>query len=96
MVVIILSILVIILGYTTLNQMKKVEVYEDNLEQFYEQLSTVLRTMRELDQKQMFETDDEVGNVFQQIVETVNSLRPILYGIQDEEKEKDRFRNPQS
>lgn len=76
--------------------MKKVEVYEDNLEQFYEQLSTVLRTMRELDQKQMFETDDEVGNVFQQIVETVNSLRPILYGIQDEEKEKDRFGNPSS
>jgi len=28
----------------------------------------------------MFENDDEVGDVFAQITDTVNELRPFIYG----------------
>jgi hypothetical protein len=43
--------------------------------------------MRSLDEKKMFETDDEVGEVFSQLVEMLNTLRPLLYGIQLNEEE---------
>jgi hypothetical protein len=36
--------------------------------------------MRELDERQMFEKDDEVGDVFAQLIDTVNELRPFIYG----------------
>ena len=45
----------------------------------------VLHTMRVLDEKKMFESDDEVGTLFQQLTEIVGSLRPLLYGTTDDE-----------
>jgi hypothetical protein len=43
--------------------------------------------MRALDEKQMFETDDEVGEIFSQLRDILFDLRPILYGKEpDEEK----------
>jgi hypothetical protein len=45
----------------------------------------VLHTMRVLDEKQMFETDDEVGTLFQQLTEIIGTLRPLLYGNTDDE-----------
>jgi hypothetical protein len=62
---------------------------EDAIENFYTRLDRTLKTMRAIDQREMFEKDDEVGSVFNQIVDTVNDLRPLLYGsdIEDGEKE---------
>lgn len=85
--IVILVLLVVILGYTTFNLFKKLETYEDSIEQFYSALSVVLDTMRNLDEKQMFESDDEVGTVFKQLADILFTLRPIIYGKeQDEEK----------
>jgi hypothetical protein len=42
--------------------------------------------MRGLDSKNMFESDDEVGTVFQQMNEILNTLRPLVYGSANEEK----------
>jgi hypothetical protein len=46
--------------------------------------------MRTLDEKQMFEKDDEVGDLFSQLTDTINELRPLLYGsvidVETEEK----------
>jgi high-affinity Fe2+/Pb2+ permease len=82
-----LSILVVALGYTTYNLLKKLEVYEKSIEEFYTSLSFVLHTMQVLDERKMFESDDEVGTVFQQMAEILFTLRPIIYGKeQDEEK----------
>jgi hypothetical protein len=75
-------ILSVVLGFTTWNLLRKIEVYEQNLEQFYAALSVTLATMRQLDEKQMFETDDEVGTLFQQLVDIMSNLRPILYGME--------------
>lgn len=69
-----------VLGYIVYNTAKKMETYESAVEQFYSALSIVLHNLRAIDEKQMFENDDEVGSVFQQIVDIVNELRPLLYG----------------
>jgi hypothetical protein len=83
-------ILSAILGFTTWNLLRKIEVYEQNLEQFYSAIAITLATMRQLDEKQMFETDDEVGTLFQQLVDILSNLRPILYGMEpNDNNEKD-------
>jgi hypothetical protein len=86
------SILInVALGYATWNILRKNEVMEDAIDIFYTRLDTTLQTMRAIDERQMFEKDDEVGSVFNQIVDTVNELRPLLYGsnIEDGQKENE-------
>ena len=91
-VVVIISILLnAALGYACWNLLRKNEVMEDAIDIFYTRLDTTLQTMRAIDSREMFEKDDEVGSVFNQIVDTVNDLRPLLYGsnIEDGEKENE-------
>jgi len=76
-------------------QLSKIEIYEQWIEE-YEQwivgvrndVSKTLQTMRDLDDKQMFEKDDEVGSVFQQMLGLVEKLnqRTILENEKEEEK----------
>jgi hypothetical protein len=73
------------MGYIIFNLSTKITLYEQTIQTFYEDTSIVLHTMRVLDEKQMFETDDEVGTLFQQLTEIVGSLRPLLYGTTDDE-----------
>lgn len=77
----------VVLGYATYNSLRKIEFYEQQIEEFYSALSVVLHTMRAIDTRQMFEDDDEVGSVFQQLSDIVSTLRPLLYGISDEKEE---------
>lgn len=69
----------IIFIFTTINILRKVEVYEDTIQQFYSALSITLHNMRAIDERQMFENDDEVGVTFQNLTDIVNELRPLLY-----------------
>jgi len=82
---IVLSVICITLSYVVWNLLQKLEAYEQNIEQFYSALTVTLANMRLIDQKQMFETDDEVGTIFQQLVDIVSNLRPILYGMENNE-----------
>lgn len=84
----ILASLIAILTYIIINLLKKLETYEQTIEEFYSSLSIVLHTMRALDEKRMFETDDEVGEVFSQLTDVISTLRPILYGQEQDDKEK--------
>jgi hypothetical protein len=79
------------LGYACWNMLRKNEMMEDAINNFYARLDRTLKTMRAIDTREMFEKDDEVGSVFGQIVDTVNDLRPLLYGsdIEDGEKENE-------
>lgn len=89
-VILIISILVNgALGYACWNLLRKNEVMEDAIDIFYTRLDRTLQTMRAIDSRQMFEKDDEVGSVFTQIVDTVNDLRPLLYGSNMEDGEKE-------
>jgi hypothetical protein len=70
----VLSILVVILGFTTFNLLKKQEKAEDILMSYLEYLDNISRTiemsdkmLKDLDRKGSFKSDDEVGFFFEQI-----------------------------
>jgi len=77
----VLSMLVVILGFTTFNLMKKQEKSEDILAGYLEYLDRLSRVieisdkkLKEIDRGGMFEKDDDVGVIFQSIV----NLQEIL------------------
>lgn len=70
----ILAVVVIILGYTNLNLLKKVEKQEDILNQYQVYLYSIDETikesskkLKEIDRKGMFSSDDEIGWFFEQV-----------------------------
>ena len=72
--IIILSVLVVILGYTTYNLLRKNEKQEDILAGYLDYLDKLSRVievsetkMKEVDSRGTFSSDDEVGFFFQQI-----------------------------
>jgi type II secretory pathway pseudopilin PulG len=72
--IIILSILVVVLGFTTFNLLKKNEKQEDilmgymsYLNKFSDYIEETEKRLKEIDQKGSFETDDEVGFFFEQL-----------------------------
>jgi hypothetical protein len=80
-VTIILGIMVVILGYTTFNLLRKNEKQEDILTGYMTYLNKISETiesadkkMQEVDTKGSFKSDDEVGFFFQQI----QSIQTIL------------------
>ena len=84
-VIIILSVLVIALGYTTYNLLRKFEKQEDILAGYLEYLDKLSRVievsdekLKEIDSRGTFESDDEVGFFFQQI----KGLQDILNDFQ--------------
>jgi uncharacterized membrane protein YukC len=79
--VIILSLLVIVLGYTTYNLLKKNEAQEDillgymsYLNKFSDIIDFSDKKLKEVDAKGSFKSDDEVGFFFEQI----KALQDIL------------------
>ena len=72
--IIILSIVVIVLGYTTFNLLRKIEKQEDILSSYLTYLDRISRVievsdkkLKTIDAKGTFSSDDEVGFFFQQI-----------------------------
>lgn len=72
-------ILNVVMGYVIINQLRKTETYEDAIERYFVSTINILRTARSLDDKQMFEKDDEVGTLFQQLMLTIGELRAVIY-----------------
>jgi len=72
--IVILGILVVILGYTTFNLLKKNTKQEDILISYLEYLNKISgiiefseKKMKEVDAKGHFQSDDEVGFFFEEI-----------------------------
>ena len=72
--IIILSVLVLALGYTTYNLLRKFEKQEDILAGYLDYLDKLSRVievsdekLKQIDSRGTFESDDEVGFFFQQI-----------------------------
>ena len=63
--------MLIALLYAVYNLLSKVERYEDFIDQQELNNQTLLETLRRIDSKQMFEKDDEVGSLFNQISNTI-------------------------
>ena len=74
---IILGIVSVTLGFTTYNQMRKVERLETWVENYSARIIQTKRILDELDSEGKFKYDDEIGTVFTAIKDTVNDLNKI-------------------
>ena len=74
---IILGVLVVTLSYTTYNQFQKVERLEDWIENYSARLIQTKNVLDELDSEGKFESDDEIGVVFEGIQRAVNDVTNI-------------------
>jgi hypothetical protein len=82
-----LAILSIVMTYLVVNLNRKIKIYEDAIQAFYENVSIVLHTMRSIDEREIFQQDDEVGQTFQELLDVLGLLRPLIYGVSDDTKE---------
>ena len=57
--------------YFVVNLLRKVEAYEDYIDSEIKNNETLLETLRRIDNKQMFEKDDEVGSLFDKIKQII-------------------------
>jgi hypothetical protein len=71
--------------YVNWNLLRKIEVLEEANEEatiwvqnYDASLKNILKTIRELDSKKIFESDDEVGTTFDAISKTIESLAELL------------------
>tara|TARA_Y100000114_G_scaffold59015_1_gene53998 strand:+ start:273 stop:551 length:279 start_codon:yes stop_codon:yes gene_type:complete len=78
---IILGILVVVLGFTTFNLLRKVESLEDYVVDYNEfvtklrdQISSSTERLKQIDQKGTFEGDDEIGWFFNEVKIIQNEL----------------------
>jgi hypothetical protein len=76
-IIIILVILLAVAGYNVWNLLNKLERYEDFIEQEQKRNNALLEALREIDSREMFEKDDEVGSIFYQIKETIERFKQI-------------------
>lgn len=81
--VVVSSLLIGILSYACWNLLKKNEELEDAINMFYARTNATVKYMRFMDERQMFERDDEVGEVFKLLVETVDKLYGFVTEIRD-------------
>ena len=74
---ILLTLLVLILSWTTLNQLRKVERLETWIEDYAQRILDTKQVLEEIDAKGSFEADDEIGVVFTSIKEAVDEINEI-------------------
>ena len=74
---ILLSIIILMLGWTTFNLTRKVERLETWIESYAQRIQDTQRVLKEIDSKGDFEADDEVGVIFQAIKEAIDELNEI-------------------
>tara|TARA_B100001564_G_scaffold73125_1_gene58166 strand:+ start:28 stop:348 length:321 start_codon:yes stop_codon:yes gene_type:complete len=93
-IVVVLVALLIILVYIINNLLKKVELYEDIIEdqtKYLNKLSTTVeegdKHLKTLDERGVFQSDDEIGEFFNQLKEVQSELNkfklPLNYGKEE-------------
>ncbi len=77
-----LILLLLIAGYVILNLLGKLEKYEDAVEEYQSFIQSeeirnqsLLDALRQIDSREMFEKDDDVGSIFYQIKETIERFK---------------------
>lgn len=78
LIVIVLSSLSAILIYGLYISSKKIDAYEQFILERNEAYKGLLYRIRDLDQKEMFEKDDEVGVIFTEIKEEIEEFQKII------------------
>jgi hypothetical protein len=86
--VVFLIVVVGVMGYAIVNLLRRNEELEDAINAFYARTDATLKYMRFLDEKQMFENDDEVGDVFKLLVGCLDKLYAFVTEIRDGDTEE--------
>ena len=74
---ILLSLVIVTLGWTTFNLTRKVERLETWIENYAQRIQDTQDVLKEIDSKGSFEADDEIGVVFTSIKESIDELNEI-------------------
>jgi hypothetical protein len=72
--------------YVIFNLLRKLEKLEDWTETYIDKINEVNTKIRQIDYKGYFQTDDEVGQIFEQIKNEVQSLEELTEVEDDKEK----------
>ena len=75
---ILLSLVIITLGWTTFNLTRKVERLETWVEDYAERIQTTKQILDDVDTTGHFEADDEVGVIFTSIKDTIEELNQYI------------------
>lgn len=95
LIVSLLFICLVLSSYAIYNLLRKVEAYEDAVEiqtRYLQNISTTITKGREhinmLDERGIFQADDEVGTFFEAIKVIQENLNQYAQEVEDAEKEK--------
>ena len=76
--IIFLFLIILALLYGIFNVIRKIEYYEGFILDRRLKYEQLLKTIREIDSNELFEKDDDVGTVFTQIKDEIESFENIL------------------
>ena len=79
-------ILTLTLSYAVYNLLVKQEQLEEWVEDYIDRINEVNTKIRQIDYKGYFEVDDEVGQVFEQLKNEVQSLEELTEVEEDKEE----------
>ena len=77
---IVLGLLVLSEGYVIWNLTRKTELLETWVENFSDRITQVQRELKDIDSTGHFESDDEIGAIFDSIKEVINELNDFTEG----------------
>ena len=77
---IVLGIVILAEGYVIWNLMRKTELLETWVEDFGDRVTRVQQELSEIDSTGHFESDDEIGSIFDSIKEVINELNDLTEG----------------
>ena len=77
---IVLGIIVLTEGYIIWNLNRKTELLETWVENFTDRVNRVQQELKDIDSTGHFESDDEIGSIFDSIKEVVNELNDLTEG----------------
>ena len=72
--IVVLGLLVLIEGYVIWNLIRKTELLETWIEDFSDRVSQVQSDLNDIDSTGHFESDDEIGSIFDSIKDIINDL----------------------
>ena len=77
---IVLGIAILAEGYVIWNLNRKTELLETWVENFTDRVNRVQQELKDIDSTGHFESDDEIGSIFDSIKEVVNELNDLTEG----------------
>ena len=77
---IVLGLLVLVEGYIIWNLTRKTELLETWVENFSDRIVRVQQELKDIDSTGHFESDDEIGSIFESIKEVINELNEKTTG----------------